>query len=212
LEDSTFRDGNQLTTRIDWLLVIYIYVLFHLLWYYVVCFTLSDSEQALLIIYLYRYWSRYQEGRVGIPLTSLTPNMCVCVCVLSQVPDLQRHMSLFGRWVQARGDSSFCWYWWNCWSSLFKLPFICILVWYKEDAIIIISLKFNLTDFVCLYTYEFWLSLCKFVRSSVILLLPLFSSWYNWQIAHLALKSNQSLLYIALVVMIFKYLKNSRNL
>ena len=32
-----------------------------------------------------------------------------------------------------------------------------------------------LTDFVCLYTYEFWLSLCKIVRSSVILLLPLFT-------------------------------------
>ena len=30
-----------------------------------------------------------------------------------------------------------------------------------------------LTDFVCLYTYAFWLSLCKIVRSSVILLLPL---------------------------------------
>jgi hypothetical protein len=31
-----------------------------------------------------------------------------------------------------------------------------------------------LTDFVCLYNYDFWLSLCKIVRSSVILLLPLF--------------------------------------
>ena len=31
-----------------------------------------------------------------------------------------------------------------------------------------------LTDFVCLYNYEFWLFLCKIVRSSVILLLPLF--------------------------------------
>ena len=31
-----------------------------------------------------------------------------------------------------------------------------------------------LTDFVCLYTYAFWLSLCKIVRSSVILLLPSF--------------------------------------
>jgi Gpi18-like mannosyltransferase len=36
-----------------------------------------------------------------------------------------------------------------------------------------------LTDFVCLYTYEFWLSLCKIVRSSVILLLPLFASLRN---------------------------------
>jgi hypothetical protein len=34
-----------------------------------------------------------------------------------------------------------------------------------------------LTDFVCLYNYEFWLSLCKIVRSSVILLLPLYSHW-----------------------------------
>jgi hypothetical protein len=39
-----------------------------------------------------------------------------------------------------------------------------------------------MTDFVCLYTYEFWLSLDKIVRSSVTLLLPLFplclSSWW----------------------------------
>ena len=32
-----------------------------------------------------------------------------------------------------------------------------------------------LTDFVCLYTYEFWLSLWKIVRSSVILLSPIFT-------------------------------------
>ena len=37
-----------------------------------------------------------------------------------------------------------------------------------------------LTDFVCLYNYEFWLSLCKIVRSSVILLLPLFVvCWFS---------------------------------
>jgi hypothetical protein len=44
------------------------------------------------------------------------------------------------------------------------------------------SLQFSvfrlLTDFVCLYTYEFRLSLCKIVRSSVILLLPLFRETY----------------------------------
>ena len=34
-----------------------------------------------------------------------------------------------------------------------------------------------LTDFVCLYNYEFLLSLCKIVRSSVILLLPLFDMY-----------------------------------
>ena len=35
-----------------------------------------------------------------------------------------------------------------------------------------------LTDFVCLYTYEFWLSLCKIVRSSVILLLLLYTKHF----------------------------------
>ena len=38
-----------------------------------------------------------------------------------------------------------------------------------------------LTDFVCLYNYEFWLSLCKIVRSSVILLLPLFGQWTTFE-------------------------------
>jgi hypothetical protein len=33
-----------------------------------------------------------------------------------------------------------------------------------------------LTDFACLYNYEFWLSLCKIVRSSLILELPLFGN------------------------------------
>ena len=35
-----------------------------------------------------------------------------------------------------------------------------------------------LTDFVCLYNYEFWLFLCKIVRSSVILLLLLLKYFY----------------------------------
>jgi hypothetical protein len=44
-----------------------------------------------------------------------------------------------------------------------------------EVRIIAVFTVFQLlTDFVCLYNYEFGLSLCKIVRSSVILLLPLF--------------------------------------
>jgi hypothetical protein len=26
-----------------------------------------------------------------------------------------------------RGDCSFCWYWWNCWPSLFCLSFLFII-------------------------------------------------------------------------------------
>ena len=52
---------------------------------------------------------------------------------------------------------------WNC-------------VWTITDSGLFIKIdqhEPHLTDFVCLYNYEFWLSLCKIVRSSVILLLPL---------------------------------------
>jgi hypothetical protein len=35
---------------------------------------------------------------------------------------------------------------------------------------------------LCLYTYDFWLSLCKIVRSSVILLLPLFTPNFWWSL------------------------------
>jgi hypothetical protein len=47
---------------------------------------------------------------------------------------------------------------------------------YTKSGSLRFSVFWLLTDFVCLYSYEFWLSLCKIVRSSVILLLPLFSS------------------------------------
>ena len=58
-----------------------------------------------------------------------------------------------------------------------------VVIWdmhISQGSFVFSSLRFSvfrlLTDFVCLYTYEFWLSLSKIVRSSVILLLPLLSS------------------------------------
>jgi hypothetical protein len=56
----------------------------------------------------------------------------------------------------------------------FNPPFLkkCL---YQVRVITVFTVFRLLTDFVCLYTYEFWLSLCKIVRSSVILLLPLFT-------------------------------------
>jgi hypothetical protein len=58
----------------------------------------------------------------------------------------------------------------NIW---FNPPFLykCL---YQVRVITVFTVFRLLTDFVCLYTYEFWLSLCKIVQSSVILFLPLF--------------------------------------
>jgi prepilin signal peptidase PulO-like enzyme (type II secretory pathway) len=61
---------------------------------------------------------------------------------------------------------------------------------YKQDHCIP-----YLFQFVCLYTYEFWLSLCKIVRSSVILLLPLinYSTLYSTAITWLQVYARPSI-------------------
>ena len=56
-----------------------------------------------------------------------------------------------------------------CWSL-----FVLLKCLYQVRIITIFTVFRLLSDFVSLYTYEFWLSFCKIVRSSVILLLPLF--------------------------------------
>jgi hypothetical protein len=62
--------------------------------------------------------------------------------------------------------------------------FILCTLWVR--VITVFTVFRLLTDFVCLYTYEFWLSLWKIVRSSIILLLPLYSTyqvqWGGWNI------------------------------
>jgi hypothetical protein len=57
----------------------------------------------------------------------------------------------------------------------------CLLFWYLQTVFRL------LTDFVCLYTYGFWLSLCKIARSSVILLLPLVGNYLFMNIFILSL-------------------------
>jgi hypothetical protein len=62
---------------------------------------------------------------------------------------------------------SLCLFYWK-----FKIPSLTTLIMVNEWLILVITVftVFRLlADFVWLYTYEFWLSLCKIARSSVIL-------------------------------------------
>jgi hypothetical protein len=47
----------------------------------------------------------------------------------------------FYQWFQVRGSHSFCWYWLNCWPSLFKISFITTVLyfWYQETHIYFFS-------------------------------------------------------------------------
>ena len=73
-------------------------------------------------------------------------------------------------------------------SMLFRLDFVKVpIMWYFLFFILYFRL---LTDFVCLYTYKFWLSLWKIVRSSVILLLSLLSVTRTfWHLLHILVRS-----------------------
>jgi hypothetical protein len=57
-----------------------------------------------------------------------------------------------------------------CLKIWFNPPFLWKCLYQVKDITVFTVFRF-LTDFVCLYTYEFWLSLWKIVRSSVMLLL-----------------------------------------
>ena len=72
--------------------------------------------------------SSYQEGRALILLTCLTLSHC-CACPKKGCWLLMPYVRVFFmfrdlRWEVINSDCLFCWYWWNCWPSLFIFFFI----------------------------------------------------------------------------------------
>ena len=105
---------------------------------------------------------------VKIFLTFTSPNMvllwqlfypfCSCILILLQWQPEPLNRNESGRFGALKSDSTHHFFRNAC----------------TKSVITIFTVFRLLTDFVCLYTYEFLLSLCCIVRSSVILLLPLF--------------------------------------
>jgi len=58
----------------------------------------------------------------GIPVNQFIPATFLC---LSQAKTWISNVICCGlfyvQWFEVIGDCLFCWYWWNCWPSLFKL-------------------------------------------------------------------------------------------
>ena len=80
---------------------------------------------------------------------------------------------------KVRGDCSFCWYWLNCWPSLFKLSFhdfsyIVLLLPLTVNQLILQRLGFHL--FVIYNKYNFKTTLMAFI----------FKLWYNREYFHLS--------------------------
>jgi len=72
-------------------------------------------------LYLYCQKRRYGDWE---PINLFNTTTCVC---LSQTRTWSLNSMCHGlycvQWSEVLGDCSFCWHWWNCWPSLFKLSF-----------------------------------------------------------------------------------------
>ena len=76
------------------------------------------NETNCPVIYYCRWRSKYQERRVGTPLSGLTPPYFMPIP--NQDLDFQRITSWCFLCPELRSNCLFCWYWWNCWPSLLK--------------------------------------------------------------------------------------------
>ena len=77
----------------------------------------------LIFISDYCHWKpSYQEKKVEISFTGLTPYFCACPKL---GPGFHMSWSFLHSMssVEMRSDCSSCWYWWNWWTSLFILSF-----------------------------------------------------------------------------------------
>jgi hypothetical protein len=91
----------------------------------------NESVQVSIVcLYLYCSWkSNYKGGNVYISLPGITvPQLCACPKPGPGFPTLFI-IAFCVHWVKVMGDCSFCWCWWNCWSS-HHFPFITIqMLW-----------------------------------------------------------------------------------
>ena len=98
-----------------------------------------------VVVYLYRSKHMhccgrpsYQEGRVGIPLTSLTPpHLYACPKPRPGFP--MSHVIVFlcsVSSVKMRGNCSFYWYWWICFPSVILLFYLLYAFFNITDTLI----------------------------------------------------------------------------
>ena len=64
----------------------------------------------VLFLFIFYYTWHYQEMRVGMPLTGLTPPYLLCLCqVRTYISNTLWHGHLYVQCFELRGNCSFCW-------------------------------------------------------------------------------------------------------
>ena len=76
-----------------------------------------------LFIYVWPLEIQLLKGKRWEPINQFNPATCLCLSqTRTWIPNVIGHDFMCVHWGMVRGDCAFCWHWWNCWPSLFKLP------------------------------------------------------------------------------------------
>ena len=102
-------------------------------------------------------------SRYVLPFINFLCLRCLYCRVFPRTPMIWRHNKIVRqrRYRVMLHHSFITTVWW--YNILYQTGYL-----YQVRVITVFTVFRLLTDFVCLYTYEFWPSLCKIVRSSVI--------------------------------------------
>ena len=78
------------------------------------------------VLLLHLIWrSNYQEGKGCYLVNQFNPATFLCLSqARTWIAKVRCHGLFYVQWFEVRGCYSFCWYWWNCWPSPFKVCFV----------------------------------------------------------------------------------------
>ena len=79
----------------------------------------------IVCLYMYCRWrSKHPEGIIGIPLAGLI-SQHICGNPTPGPEFLMSYVVVFSIFDELRSEVKcfLCWYWWNCWPSMFQLSF-----------------------------------------------------------------------------------------
>jgi len=118
--------SSQLITSIHWTCygIVHVYVVINFcdsMW----CFEWKRICAGFFIVCLYPYchWRlNYQEREGWNPINWFNPATFSCLSKSSiWFSNVIYHGLCYAQLVEVRGHCLFCWYWWYCWPSQFKL-------------------------------------------------------------------------------------------
>jgi hypothetical protein len=126
-KNSTFLASSQLTMSIHWpwYCTVYVYVVIHFcdsMWSFWVQGNLCRFFFILFVYICVVIGDPIIRDEVWNSIHQFNPVTFMCLSQARTLisTDIICHGLFCAQWVDVRGDCLLCWYWWNCWPSLFK--------------------------------------------------------------------------------------------